>query len=272
MSQPTKGFIIVAQNSNDCNYIEQAMELAKSIKKSQTIIDSVSIITNDHVPEDNLFDNIIPIPFTDHAANSEWKVENRWKAYHASPYDHTILLDADMLILSDIFYIWKWLDGKELFFTNSVKNFRNQIITDAVFRKTFIENQLPNLYSGFCYFQKSDFALEFWKLVEFITYNWQSFYYEFTPKSTQRFYSLDVTVSLAAKILGIEDQITDVNSPCVFTHMKGLLQGWNSKNPNWLKVAHVHVNSNKDIFINQYKQNGVFHYVEPKFLERYKDG
>lgn len=268
----TKGFIVVAQNSTDCNYIEQAVELARSIKRTQNIVNSISIVTNDPVEELDLFDKIIPIPFEDHAANSEWKVENRWKAYHASPYDHTILLDADMIVLSELYKTWQWLEGRELFFTNKVVNFRQNTINDTVFRKTFIENNLPNLYSGFCYFQKSQSALEFWKLVEFITYNWQAFYTEFTPKSTQKFYSLDVTVSLAAKILGIEEQITDKNSPCTFTHMKSLLQGWDHKNPNWLKVAHLYVSPNKDIYVNQCKQQGIFHYVEPNFLGRYQNG
>ena len=100
------------------------------------------------------FDKIIKIPFEDHALNSDWKVQNRWKAYHATPYEQTILLDADMLILSDLNYVWKKLQDKNLYFTSQVKNFRGDILTDRVYRKTFIENELPNLYSGFCYFKK----------------------------------------------------------------------------------------------------------------------
>ena len=51
---------------------------------------------------DDNFDQIIPIPFGDAADDSEWKVENRWKIYHASPYDETIVMDTDMLVLQNI--------------------------------------------------------------------------------------------------------------------------------------------------------------------------
>ena len=195
-------------------------------------------------------------------------MQNRWKAYHATPYEQTILLDADMLILSDLDNVWKQLQDKNLYFTSQVKNFRGDILTDRVYRKTFIENQLPNLYSGFCYFKKSEESLEFWKLVELITLNWEKFYGEFSPKNYQKFYSLDVTISIAAKILGLENCF-DNNQICSFTHMKSLIQGWHTVHPDWTKVAQVEIIDADTIYINQFKQSGVLHYVEDSFLEDY---
>ena len=220
MTESNQGFFVVAQNSADCDYIRQAYYLAKSIARSQSTVKNISLMTNDVVPEQYLsaFDKIIKIPFEDHALTSDWKVQNRWKAYHATPYEQTILLDADMLIQSAWHYLWKKLQDKNLYFTSQVKNFRGDILTDRVYRKTFIENELPNLYSGFCYFKKSNESLEFWKLVEFITYNWEKFYGDFAPKNYQKFYSLDVTISIAVKILGIDDCF-DNTQLCSFTHM-----------------------------------------------------
>ena len=270
MTESNQGFFVVAQNSADCDYIRQAYYLAKSIANSQSTVKHVSLMTNDVVPEQyvSAFDKIIKIPFEDHALNSDWKVQNRWKAYHATPYEQTILLDADMLILSDLNYVWKKLQDKNLYFTSQVKNFRGDILTDRVYRKTFIENELPNLYSGFCYFKKSNESLEFWKLVEFITYNWEKFYGDFAPKNYQKFYSLDVTISIAVKILGIDDCF-DNTQLCSFTHMKSLIQGWNSVHPNWTKVAQVEIVNADAIYINQFRQFGVLHYVEDSFLEDY---
>lgn len=270
MTESNQGFFVVAQNSLDCDYIKQAYYLAKSIARSQSIVKNISLMTNDTVPAEyvSAFDKIIQIPFEDHALNSEWKVQNRWKAYHATPYEHTILLDADMLVLSDLDNVWKQLQDKNLYFTSQVKNFREDILTDRVYRKTFIENVLPNLYSGFCYFKKSDESLEFWKLVEFITYNWEKFYGEFSPKNYQKFYSLDVTISIAVKILGL-DNCFDSNQICSFTHMKSLIQGWHSVHPDWTKVAQVEIIDAETIYINQFKQSGVLHYIEHSFLEDY---
>lgn len=265
----SNGFFIVAQNSNTCDYIRQAYYLAKTIKETQVIHNSVSIMTDDVIPDEykSVFDYIIPIPFQDHAKDSTWKVENRWKAYHASPYDRTILLDADMLILSDLTNVWENLYNKPIYFTSQVKNFKGSVITDTVYRKAFVENGLPNLYSGFCYFEKSDQALEFWKLVEYITYNWQRFYYEFTPKSTQKFYSLDVTVSIAEKILGFN--CYDNDSKITFTHMKSKIQGWSITNPDWTQAANISIIDKKTVFINQFRQLGILHYVEDNFLNEY---
>lgn len=265
-----QGFFVVAQNSTDCDYVKQAYYLAKSIERSQSTVKNISLMTNNVVPTEyvSAFDKIIKIPFEDHALNSEWKVENRWKAYHATPYEHTILLDADMLVLSDLDNVWKKLQDYNLYFTSQVKNFRGDILTDRVYRKTFIENELPNLYSGFCYFKKSDESLEFWKVVELITYNWEKFYGEFSPKNYQKFYSLDVTISIAVKILALENCF-DANQTCSFTHMKSLIQGWHSVHPDWTKVAQVEIIDAETIYINQYKQTGVLHYVENSFLEDY---
>ena len=173
-----------------------------------------------------------------------------------------------MLVLSDLDNVWKKLQDKNLYFTSQVKNFREDILTDRVYRKTFIENDLPNLYSGFCYFKKSNESLEFWKLVEFITYNWEKFYGEFSPKNYQKFYSLDVTISIAVKILGL-DNCFDSNQICSFTHMKSLIQGWHSVHPDWTKVAQVEIIDAETIYINQFKQSGVLHYIEHSFLEDY---
>ena len=263
----TRGFLVLAQNS-DTDYIRQAYALALSIKATQPNINNISLVTNDIVPEEYhaAFDKIIPIPFGDHAENSSWKVENRWKLYHASPYDETIVFDADVLVLENIERIWKFVNNRTLIFSSNVTDYKNRIVTDKTYRKVFVENNLPDLYSGMFYFRKSSEALEFFKLVEFITYNWERIYYEVTPKSMQKFFSMDVSFAIASKILGIDNQIIISNSPFTFTHMKPALQGWNPVPESYLSQSMVNFNNNRELFINNIKQNGVFHYVENEFL------
>jgi hypothetical protein len=263
----TRGFLVLAQNSS-VDYIRQAYALALSIKATQPTINNISLVTNDVVPEEyqNIFDTIIPIPFGDQAANSEWKVENRWKLYHATPYDETIVLDADVLILENIERLWSFVKERNLFFSSNVCDYKGRVITDRTYRKTFDENLLPDLYSGMYYFKKCDESLEFFKLVEFISYNWQRIYYEVTPKHTQKFFSMDVSFAIAAKILGIDDQIISSNSPFTFTHMKPALQGWDPLPETFLSQTIVNFNSQRELFLNNFKQTGVFHYVEDAFL------
>ena len=263
----SKGFVVLAQNS-DVNYVRQAYALALSIKATQPTINNISIVTNDVVPEEYqaAFDQIIPIPFNDAASNSTWKVENRWKLYHASPYNETIIFDTDMLVLDNIEGVWKFVNDRDLFFTSSVVDYKNRVINNPTYRKMFVANDLPNLYSGMCYFRKSDNALEFFKLLEFITYNWEKMYNTVAPKNMQNFYSLDVSTAIAAKLTGIDDIITHKNSPFTFTHLKPALQGWDPIPHSCLSQLLINFTDANELYLNNFRQQGVFHYVEDAFL------
>ena len=263
----SKGFLVLAQNS-DVDYVRQAYALALSIKATQPNINNISIVTNDEVPKEyqTAFDQIIPIPFNDAASNSTWKVENRWKLYYASPYDETIIFDTDMLVLDNIEGVWKFVNDRDLFFTSLVVDYKNRVIDNLTYRKMFVANDLPNLYSGMCYFRKSDTALEFFKLLEFITNNWENMYNRVAPKHMQNFYSLDVSVAIAAKLMGIDYVITNKNSPFTFTHLKPALQGWDPIPQSCLSQLLINFTDSKELYLNNFRQQGVFHYVEDALL------
>ena len=158
MSKVSKGngFCLLAQNNSTTDYVRQAYALAVSIHKFNKD-QKISLITNDTVPKKykSVFENIIPIPWTDHAKDTDWKIENRWKVYHASPYKNTIVMDVDMLVLHDITHWWQELEKRNIFFVSNVRNYRDEVVTSRFYRKTWDENKLPNLYSGVYYFKKS---------------------------------------------------------------------------------------------------------------------
>lgn len=262
-----KGYVILAQNNGTTDYIKQAYLLAVSIKRTQRV-KRVSLITNDTVPEEYLgvFDKIIPIPFGDHATGSKWKIENRWKVYHASPYYETIVFDADMIVLDNLDSCWNFAEFRDLCFTSRVYNYKGQRVTDTTYRRMFIENELPNLYSGMFYFKKTPVAEAFFKLLEFITYNWERVFFEIAPKSPQGFFSIDVAAAIAVKILGIDDIVTHPNSPFTFIHMKPALQGWSPVPESCYTRVPTQFNTKKQLFIGNYLQTGVFHYVDDSFL------
>ena len=168
----SRGFCLLAQNNDTTDYVRQAYALAVSLHK-HNVGQKISLITNDDVPVEwqSVFDQIITIPWTDQADESKWKIQNRWKVYHASPYDETIVLEADMMITSDITHWWKELSKRELFFVSNVKTYRDEVVTSRFYRKTFDANELPNLYSALHYFRKGDTAKQFYILLEIIIAN-----------------------------------------------------------------------------------------------------
>lgn len=263
----SNGFCLLAQNNSNVDYVRQAYALAVSIHKFNKG-QSISLITDDPVLEEykSVFDNILPIPWTDQAKDTEWKIENRWKVYHVSPYEHTIVMDVDMLVLHDITRWWDELEKKDLFFVSNVKNYRNETVTSRFYRKTFDENNLPNLYSGFYYFKKCDKALEFFKLLELIMINWELFYSTFASNRYQSWGSFDLSCSIVSKIFDNVLEITDPTSCITFTHMKAHCQGWNEIPTNWTNVLGTYITTNNTMLIGNYLQHNILHYVEPEFL------
>ena len=262
-----KGFCILAQNNSDVDYVRHAYALAVSIHKFNKD-QKVSLITNDKVSKkyQTVFDKIIKIPWTDQAELSHWKIENRWKVYHASPYEYTIVMDADMLVLHDISFWWKSLIKRDLFFVSDIRNYRNEVVTNRYYRKTFDENNLPDLYSAIYYFKKCDSSLSFFTLLELIMINWELFYGKFVSKSYQKWCSFDLSCSVASKILNNEKEITQDNSIITFTHMKPHLQGWHEVPETWTTWLGTYLRNDKTLLLGNYVQNNVLHYVEKEFL------
>lgn len=266
----SKGIVVIAQNNETDNYVEQACLLAMSLKVHNNT--PISVVTDNTVPDDYqlLFDNIIPIPFGDAAEDSKWKIENRWKLYHASPYDETIIMDTDMLVLQNIDTWWNILSNYELFFTSKVLTYRGVEADTSYYRKTFINNNLPNLFAGLHYFKKCNFAKEFYTWLELVINNWETFYERhLEPNSRPKHVSIDVCAAIVANILGCEDKITNkkVRFPS-FTHMKSHCQGWKTVQSNWQDQTGVYISKNCDIKIGNYVQTGILHYTEKDFLEK----
>lgn len=250
------------------DYIKQACYLAASLKHFNPA-ENISIITNDTIPEQyqKLFDKIIPIPFGDESMNSSWKVENRWKIYHSTPYDETLVLDTDMLILQDISSWWNFFSNYDLYFTSNVLNYRGDLVTDNFYRKTFVKNYLPNIYVGMHYFKKSEKAEMFYKLLETICKNWKDFYEKFLPHETPVNLSIDVAAALAIKILDLEDDVINYkNKEITFVHMKSKVQDWNMVGETWQDSVLGYMNDSMELKIGNYSQSKIFHYTEKDFL------
>ena len=265
----TNNFTMLAQNSNE-DYVQQACLAAMSIRATNNNA-SICLITNDVVPAKykQLFDHIVEIPWGDHASDSDWKIENRWKIYHAVPYDETIVIDTDMLILQDISSWFDFLRNYDLFFTSNVYTYRGDLVTSDYYRKAFTKFNLPNLYSGLHWFKKSDLPHEFYKWLEMITNNWQQFYKAHAGgKVYQKTCSIDLSAAITAKIMNCENQITNnrVKYPS-FTHMKPKIQNWQDNfTDKWQNRVGVYLSEDLVLKIGNFTQTGIFHYTEKDFV------
>ena len=260
--------MLLAQNNDKEDYVEQSIALAMSAKKFNDI--SVTLITNDNVPSryKKYFDNIQPISWGDMAEYSDWKIENRWKVFHQSPYKETIVMDTDMLILKNIDYLWKFYSNYELFFTTNPVTYRNEKITSDYYRKMFTENNLPNIYSALYYFKRTEFTHNFFAYLEMVVKNFDEFQKDLCPNKTQDKLSLDVAIAMTIKLMGIESQVTNQNSTVSkFVHMKSFIQNWKSPMTSWQNLVSSHFTNNLDLYVGNHRQTNIFHYTEKSFLK-----
>ena len=267
----SKGFLIFAQNTDSVDYVRQACVLALSIKYSQKVIKNVSLVTNNVVPDEykSLFDHIIPIPWFKEVEDSPLQAENRWKLYYTTPYDETIVLDSDMLVLADISLWWDFCSNFDIKFCSKIRNYKLEFIEqDLYHRKTFISNNLPNPYFALHYFKKNQTSFEFYKVLEFVINNWEFCRGNFAPLDPQLWISMDLATAIALIISGMEDSAIDQTNPLEFIHMKSAIQGWDTVPVSWRNYANFVLNSKGEFLVGNIKQEKIFHYVEKDIVDQ----
>ena len=271
----SRGFFTIAQGKE---YQRMAYAAALSLKISQPEeFSKLSIgVTKEELANVDskyleVFDNVVEIPWKDHAAKSSWKLENEWKSIYMTPYDETIKLDADMLFPSDISGWWDLLSQSEGVFCTEAMTYRGEVISSDYYRKTFTESELPNVYTAMFYFKKTDANFELFRLAEDIFNNWEKFFYEFLqPEHRPRFVSTDVVFALAAKILdyGSLNKTPHLSIP-TFVHMKSQLQKWPDDQymiEDWTKIVRSYYGRDCSLIVGNYKQELPFHYHVKTFL------
>ena len=257
----TRGYLVLAQG----DYVKQAEALACSIKQTQTTVNKISIITDGN-PDADLFDHVIKLKL-DISGDSTWKIHNRVQFYDLTPYDETVILDADMLFLTDVGHWWTHMSTYDLLLTSQVLTYRGETVQYSPYRQTFVNNQLPNVYSAFAYFKKTDFSKVFFDLLKSIIMNWDTWIEQHAPLTPQTFPSLDLAMALAVKILNCESAVTSKRNYPTFVHMKSGCQGWPSYSENWTEELNIFTRNNK-LLLGDHVQSGVLHYVKKDFASQ----
>jgi hypothetical protein len=262
------GYLLIVNQQDDTHdYARLAYALSLSIKNTQKPgYDQIALIINDKKYLDGhkslwVFDHII-----------EWSDKKFWdgRSYmdRLSPFENTVCLDVDMIFLRDYsHYIDYFLENCDLFVANKSYTYRGEPVEDNFYRKAFIKNSLPNLYSFYTFFKKdSILTKEFFTLVRHITEHPKEFSNLFLTEHKPRILGTDESFALAAKILGIENGISyDLDFPKV-VHLKPMIQNWPW--PADVVTHHVglYLDTKGQLKIGNYQQTGIVHYVEKDFI------
>ncbi len=257
------GYLIVVAEHETVDYLKLAYGLALSIKNTQREgYDKVALVINDKSKVDLLtspwvFDHVI-----------EWNQETFWDGRswmdQLTPFEHTVCLDADMLFTRDYsHWIEYFIDNAELYVANKSYTYRGELVNDTFYRKTFIRNDLPNLYSMWTFFKKdSEVAREFFDLGREIIKNPVEFSNIFLSEYKPKVLGTDEAFALSAKILDITDKIAYPLEFPRLVHMKPMIQNWPWPADTWSDHVGFYLNKNGQVKIGNYQQHDILHYVE----------
>ena len=244
----TRGFVIMAQGDD---YVKCATALRASIKRVMPKAD-VTIVTTGM------------LPYGDQAPNTNWKLQNDWQVYEASPYDETIKLEADIYIPRNIDHWWDVLSQNDVVVSSCIRNFKQEISDVRMYRRFIDDNTLPDAYNAITYFKKSDTAKQFFDIVRDVFENWDD-YKAILKCSPQEIATTDWAYSIACHIMGVEKTMLPTFTEMSMIHMKQYING--TATENWTDTFVYECLPNQ-IRVQTVPQQYPFHYHVKNFCDK----
>ena len=224
-----RGFVIVAQNNSDTDYLLCAEVLARSIKRVMpdesvtllTDMKSMELSTARADKHGTPYDVTYAVPFKEFT-NDTFRIATDCQVYEFSPYEQTIKLEADMFIPCDISWWFDVLKQRDLAIATTIRDHANKISKNRFYRKFIDANSLPDTYNAITYFKKSDTAKHFYSVVADVFLNWNKYkeIYTLTDNATT-----DEVYAIAASIIGVEHTIMPTFTEMSMIHMKNFIIG-----------------------------------------------
>lgn len=227
-----RGYLIPAIGSV---YERCAEQLATSILKWHPNA-NITILTQDMLPHGDL-----------------GGYANDWQVFQVSPYRQTIKLEADMLCATPIDHWWTLFEHRDVVVSQGCRTFYDEPGESRYYRKTFDENELPDVYNAITYWRLSKTAQEFFQLVRTIFEHWND--YKKLLKFPEEVPSTDVVYAMVAKILGSEQVTLPAGLGPTMVHMKRYINPIQTE--DWTKELTW---ENDPFRINTVAQFGLVHY------------
>lgn len=261
----SRGYVIIAQNTTDVDYVYCAETLAMSIRNVMPYAD-ITLISDD-VDDSKYFDKVVALPYGDLAKDSKWKLINDWQVYDASPYDETIKLEADMIVPRNIDYWWDVLSLKDVVVSTHIRDFKGNLSDCMVYRRFIENNKLPNTYNSITYFKKSETAQRFFNIVRDVFEYWPDYRGLLQSKIDEEV-STDWAYSLACHIIGIEHTTLPMFDNMSMVHMKQFIN--NTHTEDWTDSL-IYEISKECLRVNTIPQYHPFHYHVKSFSKKLRE-
>lgn len=272
-----QGFLTIAQNTADVDYLRLAYVQAMSIKLTMpgsqcaVIVDGETLleVTDSHK---KVFDHIITLP-QDYAEVDSWKLANEWQVFSLTPFKETIKLESDILFTRSIDHWWTAFRLRDVVLSLGCRDYQGQISKSRRYRKIFDDNSLPDTYNGLMYFRYSQLAHDFFSQAKQVYVNWEFIRDNVLVNCRDDHPTTDLVYAIVANNLGVELCTLPGCDFINFTHMKNNINNWPETTP-WpelvlseLDLPMIRINN-----VNQYQP---LHYQDKNWItdnmvERYE--
>ena len=264
----SKGFLTIAQNTDDVDYLRLAYLQALNVKsthpgsKYAVILDknTASNLTSNNK---KIFDHIIILD-KDNSENSNWKLGNEYKVFKLSPFKETIKIESDLLFTRNIDHWFTAFRLKDIVLCTGCKTYRQEIANSRLYRKFFDDNNLPDIYQGLMYFRYSQTADFFFFTARQIYENWEYLKNNVLKNCRENAPSTDVLYALTAQVIGVENCTLPSIDFINFIHLKPGINGWGNSDESWQKIVNYEQDGNmiRVFNLNQYYP---VHYYDKDF-------
>jgi hypothetical protein len=198
----TSGAVIFAFNSETTDYISMARWNAKRIKRFLRL--PTTIITDTEIDGED-FDQVLLLSKTNRDHNrwfadigrvSSWYNHDRCMAYVLSPYDRTLLIDADYVINSNVLDCVINCSADFLCHDQAFDVSRGRILEELA---CFGRIQMPMLWATVMIFSKTQFSGYIFDCMKMVRDNWQ--HYRDIYGIAQSMFRNDYALTIAAGII-----------------------------------------------------------------------
>jgi hypothetical protein len=259
-----QGFVTIAINSEDTDYLQLAYLQAMNIKSTQlnnkyaVIVDdnTFQLVTEQHRA---VFDYVIPMTTTNDNAFA-----NEPQVFTLTPFKETIKLEADLLFTRSIDHWWTAFRLRDICMPSGARTFMNDVSACHKYRELFASNNLPNTYNGLMYFRYTRTAANFFVTASKVFEHWSVI--QENLKQIDGPPTTDVVYAIAALILGEESCTMPRMDFLNFVHMKSGFNGW-SDSQGWLDTV-IHELDGDMIRINNINQLSPVHYHDKKYATK----
>jgi hypothetical protein len=195
--EKSKGVVVFAFNTATVDYVAIADQTSRLTAHNLQL--PITLITDHAAEPEFAYDQIIRIEsISGNVRNNlnnqpvEWRNFGRYLAYQLSPYDETVLLDTDYLVLDDsISKLWATDFDYQLMHTNRTAK--------GMDPSTMGVNSLPFVWATVVLFRRSERAQLFFNLIGRVQRNYQ--YYKKLYSIHEKSYRNDYAFAIANIIL-----------------------------------------------------------------------